>query len=162
TCHARLMQPWASCKTPRLPMKVPRSGMATISPDGVTRFCLGMAGLPRLLPGASDAVQALHRPLVAHVAGVQRRGWLGEKKVGFLLGNGPVFDATRHDQEFALFEPDVPILELHAEAALDDQEEFVLVVVVVPDERPLELDQLHLLAVQFTHDLRLPLLAEQR
>src|SRR5262245_3789913 len=73
-----------------------------------------------------------------------------------------MFDATGDDQEFALFEPDVPIPELHAEAALDHEEEFVLVVVVVPDERPLELHQLHLLAVQFTHDLRLPLLAEQR
>jgi len=56
----------------------------------------------------------------------------------------------------------VPIPKLHAEAALDDEEHFVLVVVVVPDERPLKLDQLDLLAVQLADDFRLPLLAELR
>src|SRR5207237_7148275 len=74
----------------------------------------------------------------------------------------PVFDATVDDQELALFEPDVPIPKLHAKPAFDDKEEFVLGVVVVPDERPLELDQLHLLAVQLADDLRLPLVAELR
>jgi hypothetical protein len=67
--------------------------------------------------------------------------------VGFLLSHGPVFDATRHDQEFALLKPDVPIPKLHAKPTPDDEEQLVLVVVVVPYERPLELDQLDLLAV---------------
>jgi hypothetical protein len=82
--------------------------------------------------------------------------------VRLLLGDGPVFDATRHDQEFALFQPDVPIPKLHAKPAFDDEEEFVLVVVVVPDERPVELDQLDLLAVQLADDRRLPRVAERR
>jgi hypothetical protein len=45
---------------------------------------------------------------------------------------------------------------------VDDQEQFVLVVVVVPDERPLEFDQLDHLAVQLTDDFRLPVVAELR
>jgi hypothetical protein len=36
---------------------------------------------------------------------------------GLLLGHGAVFDATRDDQELALFEPQVPIPKLHAEPA---------------------------------------------
>src|SRR4051812_32020612 len=46
TCHARLTRPSASWRTPRLPMKVPRSGVAMISPNGVTRFCLGIGSPP--------------------------------------------------------------------------------------------------------------------
>jgi hypothetical protein len=97
------------------------------------------------------------RPLILHVARVQSRGRLEQQDVRLLLGHGPDFDAGRHDQEFAYFQPDVSIPELHAEPAFDDEEEFVLGVVVVPDERPLELDQLHLLAVQLADDLRFPL-----
>jgi hypothetical protein len=62
--------------------------------------------------------------------------------MGFLLGYGPVFDATRHDQDFAFLQPDVAISELHAKPPLDDEEHLVLILVVVPHERPPELDQL--------------------
>jgi hypothetical protein len=67
-----------------------------------------------------------------------------------------VFDAPRHDEEFALFQPNVPVAKLHAKAALDHQEQLVLVIVVVPDELALEFDQLDELAVQLASDLRLP------
>src|SRR5262245_48362426 len=93
------------------------------------------------------------RPLVAHVARVQRRGRLEEQDVSLLLGHRPVFDAPRDDQELARFQPDVPVAELHAEAAVHDQEQLVLALVVVPDERALELDELDLLAVQLADDL---------
>jgi hypothetical protein len=100
------------------------------------------------------------RPLILHVAGVQRRGRLEEQDVDLLVCNGAVFDPTGHDQELALFQPFVAIPELHAKAALHHEEEFVLVVVFVPDELTQELDQLHLLAVQFPDDLRTPVFAE--
>jgi hypothetical protein len=35
-----------SCRQPRLPMNSPRSGVATISPHGVTRFCNGIVSSP--------------------------------------------------------------------------------------------------------------------
>ena len=38
TCHGRTIRPASSCSTPRLPISAPRSGAATISPVGVTRF----------------------------------------------------------------------------------------------------------------------------
>ena len=39
---ARRMCWWLSCRQPRLPMRVPRDGVAISSPNGVTRFCRGM------------------------------------------------------------------------------------------------------------------------
>ena len=108
----------------------------------------------------SQPLQVGDRPLVPHVAGVERRGRLEQQDVGLLVGHRAVLDAAGHDQERALLQPDVSVPELHAEAALHDEEKLILVVVVVPDERPLELDELHLLAVQLGDDLGLPLLAE--
>jgi hypothetical protein len=84
------------------------------------------------------------------------------KDVRLLVGDRMVFDPTGDDQELALFQPDVPIPKLNAKSAFDDEEEFVLVVVVAPDERPVKLDQLHLLSVPLADDLRLPLVAEPR
>jgi hypothetical protein len=81
--------------------------------------------------------------------------------VGLLIGDGPVFDATGDDQELAFFEPDVSIPKLHPKPAFDDEKQFVFIIMVMPDERTLELDQLHLLAIQLANDLRLPPVAEQ-
>src|SRR5579864_2220945 len=116
----------------------------------------------RSLLHQSNALQLGDRPLVTHIARIQRRGWLEKQDVRHLLSDRPMFDATRNDQEFAFFEPDMPILKLHAEAAFDNEDQFVLVVVVVQYERPLEFDQLHHLAIQLADDLRLPLVAELR
>ena len=67
-------------------------------------------------------VQLGDRPFVLHVAGIQRRGWLEHEDVRFFLGDRPMFDATGNNQNLSLFEPDMPIPELHAEAALHDEE----------------------------------------
>src|SRR5262245_31668624 len=65
TCQARWIRPASSCRTPRLPMKVPRSGVAMISPKGVTRFGLGIGGGPHLLPFL-DPLHILLAPAVEH------------------------------------------------------------------------------------------------
>ena len=54
------MRPDSSCNLPRLPMTVPRSGTATISPKAVTRFCLGIVTLTSLH-------RTSLRPLPTHV-----------------------------------------------------------------------------------------------
>src|SRR5579871_2553206 len=42
TCQSRTMLRSASWRTPRLPISVPRPGMARISPSGETRFLSGI------------------------------------------------------------------------------------------------------------------------
>jgi TfoX/Sxy family transcriptional regulator of competence genes len=95
-------------------------------------------------------------PFILYIACVQCRGWLKQQNVSFLLGYGSVFDATRNNQEFAFFQPDMAISKLHAKPAFYHQEKFIFVIVVMPDEWSLELDELDLLAVQFPGDLGLP------
>lgn len=109
----------------------------------------------------SNPIQMGDRSLVLHVTRVQRRGWLEHEDMDLLLGHGSVFNATGNNQDLALFKPNMAIPELHAETALHDQERFVLVVVLVPDELPQEFGQFDLLAVQFANDPRAPMIAEE-
>ncbi len=79
-----------------------------------------------------------------------------------MIGDRPVLNASGHDQELASLKLNTPISELHAEPTIHDQEEFIFVIMLVPNELALELHQLDLLAVQFAHDLRAPIVTEER
>src|SRR5713226_10555254 len=69
--------------------------------------------------------------------------------------------AARNDDELSLLDPNMPVLQFHAEPTLYNQEKLVFVIVVVPNERPLKFDELDLLAVQLAHDLGTPVLPER-
>ncbi len=99
-----------------------------------------------------NALEFVHSAFVLDVTRVQRSGWLKEQNPTFLLGHGTVFDPVRHYDKLAGFDPFVPVAEFHAEAAFDDQEHFVFVIVMVEDERAVELDELHVLSVEFGGD----------
>src|SRR5688572_31951033 len=73
-----------------------------------------------------------------------------------------MLDPSRHDEELAFLDRHVPIAELHREAALHDEKQFILMLVVVPHEFALELHQLHVLTVQLSDDLRAPMSIEER
>ena len=92
--------------------------------------------------------------VVLNVPGVQRLAGSKSSTATSSSATGPMLDAARHDQELALLDPLLPIAKVHPESAPDDQEQLVFVLVVMPDELPLELHQLHVLAVQLADDAR--------
>src|SRR5688572_6474626 len=114
----------------------------------------------RRAAACSDLLQLADRPLVLHVARIERGGGLEEEDLHFLFRYGAVLDAAGHDQEFPFLQPDVAVPELHAETALHDHEELVLMLVVMPDEFALELRELHMLAVELADDLGAPVIGE--
>jgi hypothetical protein len=71
-----------------------------------------------------------------------------------------MLDAAGHDDEFARPQLDNSVPEFDAKAPSPNQKHLFHVIVAVPRECPLHLDQLYLLAVQLGHDLGLPLLRE--
>jgi len=103
---------------------------------------------------------------VADIPGVQRTSGFEEQHVDLFRCARPVFHPARNDHEFAgshfeaaLFSGFVA--KLHAKFALNYQEELVFVVVMVPHEFALKLDQLDMLAVQFTDDSGAPMVLER-
>src|SRR2546425_1464732 len=116
--------------------------------DTLRRHVLDSLGLPYGQPAL-------------HVAGVHGGRGLKQDDVDLLLCNGPMLAAARDDDELPLLDGYAPIPKLHREPALLDQKEFVLVLVPVPDERALELDELHVVSVHLPDDLRVPMGREQ-
>lgn len=110
----------------------------------------------------SEPVEDGGGAFILKVAGIERAGWLEQQHVNLFVCYGAVFDTAGNDEELALFEPDPAIAELHVEAALDDQEELVFMVMMVPHERTEEFDELDELAVQFSDDPGLPVIVEKR
>lgn len=102
-----------------------------------------------------------HGSTFLDIARVHGRRGLEQQDVNFLFCDGPVLDATWHDQELSLLQPNLTIAEVHAEAAVDDEEQLVLMLVVMPDELALEFDQFDLLPVERTDNLRIPVIGKQ-
>src|SRR5262249_34452100 len=97
---------------------------------------------------------------VLDITGVARGRRLEQQDLDFFVGHPPVLNPARYDQEFPFPQLHRAVTELDAEAPADHEKELVLHLVMMPDESPLALDQLHLLPVEFTDDLRAPVLAE--
>src|SRR5262249_15475237 len=110
-----------------------------------------------------EPIERRHRALVHHVAGVERGLGLEEEHVD-LVGERPraVLHAVGHHDEFAGPDLAIAVAELHAEPSCHHEEELVLAIVVMPDELPGKLDELHLHVVHLAHDLGRPVLGEAR
>src|ERR1700728_536611 len=112
-------------------------------------------GPPSLYP-----LQVVLCTLIFHIAGVERGSGLEKHDPALFFGDRLMLDAARNDDEFSFADPFMAfakgfIADVHAEAAFDDQEHFVLVVVVMPYEFRVGLHQLDNLPVELAGDMRL-------
>src|ERR1035438_9207834 len=99
------------------------------------------------------------------MARIESTGGFKQHYVNLLASDGAVLRASRHDHEFTFrklhgFLSACGIFVIHAERAVNNQEQLVLRVMMMPNEFALELDQLHVLPVQLTHDLGRPMILE--
>lgn len=96
------------------------------------------------------------------VAGFHRSGGFEEQHVRFLVRHWTMLHATRHDEEFPFVEHDLFITEEHADAPPNHEEQFVLVLMRVPDEVAEEFPQTHHLSVEITRHARRPIVFDGR
>ena len=92
------------------------------------------------------------REVAASIPGVDDTSRLDKDNVGFAFGDRAVLDTAGYDEELSGPESHVPVPHLDGELAARNEEELVSVLVGVPDELTLELDDLDLIvAVSYTH-----------
>lgn len=72
-----------------------------------------------------------------------------------------MLDIPWDDDEFAFFDPDMSVPELHAKTAFDNEEQLVFVLMMVPHEFALKLHQLDELTVELANDSGAPMLFQQ-
>src|SRR5271155_4009320 len=103
---------------------------------------------------------------IADIASVESGRWFKEHNVDFLAGNRTVLSTSRYDHEFTLlqlhgFFAARRIFVVHAKVAVYHQEQLVLLVMVMPDEFALKLNQLDVLPVQLAYDFRRPMILKR-
>jgi hypothetical protein len=69
-----------------------------------------------------------------------------------------MLDSARNYDELTLFQPNMAVAEFHTEAALHHKKHLVLVLVMMPNKLAFEFIELDQLPVEFTSDVRLPVL----
>jgi len=110
--------------------------------------------------GSLDALQVSNRPLVDDITGIQRGSRLEQHDPTLFFGNRTVLNPTWNDDEFAFIDPllllaAVLVPRVHAKAALHDQEHFIFMIMMMPDEWTIEFYQLNHLSVEFGRNVRL-------
>src|ERR1700693_3458977 len=111
---------------------------------------------------ASDPDVILGGARAAFMSGIEHAARLDQQQLDLAFRTGLVLDAARHHEHFARRQMHRAVAEIDAQIALDDDERFVRILVIVPDEVALQLDDLEVIVVHFGDDLWLPLLVEQR
>jgi hypothetical protein len=81
--------------------------------------------------------------------------------VGFLVGDGAMLDASRDDDQFTRADDGFVAAKFHAQRALDDEEQFVFDIMVVPNELALDLHNLHCAIVDFANQALVPVIRER-
>src|SRR5438270_2996695 len=113
-----------------------------------------------------DLLHVLHGTLVLQVAGIERLLRLDQHHVDFFFGVRKMFDSVGNDDE--LPRPDSfralhPILaDAHLQRSLDDEEQFVFPLVMVPDKLALHLCHLYVHIVDLTDDPLVKVVGEER
>jgi hypothetical protein len=104
----------------------------------------------------------MHGPRVLRVSRVQGARGFEEQHAARIVGHGPMLDAARDDQELSGLELDYAVAQFHAEPAFDHEEEFILALVLMPDEFAVQLGELHLAIIDVADDPRRPDIGELR
>src|SRR6516225_9920132 len=80
--------------------------------------------------------------------------------MNFLVGDRQMLDTAGNDDEFPLANQLVAVTKAHAQSALDDQKEFIFVVMMMPDKFAFDFHGFDLAIVELAKDARIPVILE--
>ena len=158
--------------TRRLPRTVQQSGPAVAA---MTLALAAIYGIGGMIEGFRGAVEQwlgqslsadyylagnpsnAHREQLLNAPGVDGVSRFEEKDMNFFICFRAMLHAMRNDREFIFFNGHGAVAELHVRSPRHYQEKLVLHLVFVPDELALQFDQAHVLAVEFTHNIWIPM-----
>jgi hypothetical protein len=140
--------------------------------DGFNRKAHGLKDLPGVLLSREKLFQCdrlflidcgsypnvvFRRHVTACLACVYRAGQLNQHGFTFVLGEWLVLYSPGDDKHLSRLEIDPAVPKVNAHLPLDDDKRLVRIIVTVPDEITLELDQLEMVIVHLGDDLWRPM-----
>ena len=129
----------------------------------VAAVVLGRVFMPAVVPqrGEESRLDDSARRRRVRVARIRRTRGLDEQEVRLLFRHGAVLHALGHHEHLARAKRDVAVVHADRELAAQDEEEVVRVVVLVPVELTLDLDDHQIVPVELADDSGLPMLRER-
>src|SRR5215204_2609622 len=118
-------------------------------------------GDSKTAPAISE-LEGLCGQTAARIAGVDRSLWLDQQHVRLVIRLRAVLDAAWYHEQLTLLQLDVTVAQVDRQSPAEDKEEVVGVVVLVPDERPLDFHDLQLVVVEVANDSGFIRAREQR
>src|SRR5262249_24371947 len=108
----------------------------------------------------SDPLELRDGALVGHIARVQSVFGLEQEDPGLLLRDRHVLDSLRNDEKLVRLQRNVAVAKADSHPALHHEEHLVFLLVVVPDELALDLDELDRVLVDLSRKTRGPTFLE--
>ena len=104
-------------------------------------------------------VEPMDGSFIFDIACVESSRRLEQNHPALLLRHRTMFYPTGHHDEFPGLNPFVVILIVHSKSAVNDKKKFVFVIVMMEYKFVFEFHDLYILAVQFSGNVWLPMLA---
>src|SRR5579859_1896668 len=93
---------------------------------------------------------------------IERGFWLQQQHLCFLFCDRQMLDAARNDHKLSRVQMYLAIAQFDKQVSGDDQEEFVLLFMMMPDKLALQFDELDMRIVQLAHNFRTPRIMKLR
>jgi len=75
-------------------------------------------------------------------------------------GDRPVLNSSRHDKYFAWADRNDSVAKLNVNPTAENEKEIIRIIVLVPYELTLDLNNHEIVSIEFAHDARLPEVCE--
>ncbi len=102
-----------------------------------------------------------NRPVILFITGIQCGLWLEKDDMCFLLRNRKVLHAFWHNDKFSLIQMHISIPKLKQKLSFHNHEHLILMFMVMPDELPLQLGELHMHIIDFPRYFRAPIVIKK-
>jgi hypothetical protein len=107
-----------------------------------------------------DTLKLGDGPFVSDITGIPCGFGLDQYHVNFFIGDGAMLDAPGNNDEFTRMDDSLAMAKLHAESAFRDQEQFVFLIVMMPDKFSFDLYGFDVRVVELPDDARMPIVRE--
>lgn len=94
------------------------------------------------------------------IAGIRCSRWLDQKQMCLIFGYGAMLDPLGDNEQFTWTQGHITLAHADGDSALEYEEEIIRVVVRVPDELTLDLDDHEVVTIELAHDAWLPVSVE--
>lgn len=96
-----------------------------------------------------------------NISGIYGRGRLEQENMNFVLRHGSMLDHSWHNEKLSFVNVNGLVAKLHSQHTLRHQEQFVFILMVMPNELAFQFCCFDMLTIQLTNDSGIPVVGDE-